>query len=79
MVRKIKNYKHEGHYTDAFELYKTTKYLDNIYGKDNVKTIANSYMGHYYADIYVKNGAKKVAKLKEKFGSMMTFRKIGKK
>ena len=73
MPRQINGWRHVDHLTDSFELFKAEKLYKGIYGDESVKVIGNSYMGHWYADVYIKKGAKKKRELTAMFGSHMRF------
>ena len=73
MPRQFKNWKHIDHTTDTWELYKTTKLYIGLYGSENVRVIENTYFGKWYADVYLKEYAKKKGKLTAMFGSYMAF------
>ena len=58
MPKEFKHWKNVEHTTNSFELYKTIKLFEGMYGKENVKVIENAYMGHWYADVYLKKYAR---------------------
>jgi hypothetical protein len=69
MPRQIAGWKHDGHFTDGYELFKSVKLLVGLYGKENVKT--------HEADVYLREGAKQIAEVSGMFGSSMTFKDNG--
>lgn len=73
MPRKIKGWVHQGHHTNSFDLYQDEKLLKGLYGSDAVKIISNSYMGSWYADIYLKEGSVQKRTIVSRFGSHMQF------
>ena len=77
MPRQIKGWNHDGHYKDGYSLLTDLKYLEGIYEKADFRVIEGSYFGNWYADTYIKAGAKKKADCVAMFGSAMTFKERG--
>jgi hypothetical protein len=75
MARDIKGYEFKERQKDCFEAFKSLKFYQGLYGKEQVK-ICNrvNQFGQDYTDIYVRENAKKLRTLNCMFGSLMNFK-----